>query len=99
MPQGKRKPRHLIAPIATLAGFCFPVGMGLVEKLSTGATAWMWGVNGAVGVLASIAAVGISMWAGIHVNLLIAAGLYALLTVPGHALARRALAGGAPTGS
>lgn len=79
-----------IAPIATLAGFCFPLGMTLVERLSKGATAWMWGVNGAVGVLASIGAVAVSMWAGIHVNLLVAAGLYALLVVPAHALAKRA---------
>ena len=36
-------------------------------------TAWMWGVNGACGVMASILAVMVSMWLGIHVNLLAAA--------------------------
>ena len=79
-----------IAPIATLAGFCFPIGMSLVGRLSTNATAWMWGVNGAVGVLASIGAVAISMWMGIHTNLVIAGLLYMFLTVPARALAKRA---------
>jgi hypothetical protein len=41
----------------------------------------MWGVNGACGVMASILAVMISMWAGIHTNLMIAAALYALLSL------------------
>lgn len=79
-----------IAPIATLAGFCFPIGMSLVERISGSATAWMWGVNGAVGVLASIAAVAVSMWMGIHTNFVIAGLLYMLLVVPARMLARRA---------
>ena len=37
------------------------------------ATAWLWGVNGACGVLASVGAVAISMWFGIHRNLWLAA--------------------------
>jgi hypothetical protein len=78
------------APLSVLLGFCFPLGMRLVGRLSADATAWMWGLNGAAGVLASIAAVGISMWLGIHVNLLIAGSLYALLVVPAHLLARKA---------
>jgi hypothetical protein len=77
------------APLAVLLGFCFPIGMRLVARLSPDATAWMWGINGAAGVLASIAAVGVSMWLGIHVNLLVAGSLYMLLTVPAHFLAGR----------
>ena len=78
------------APISVLLGFCFPVGMVLVGRLSPEATAWMWGVNGAAGVLASIMAVGISMWLGIHVNLLVAGFLYMLLPLPAHMLERKA---------
>jgi hypothetical protein len=78
------------APLSVLLGFCFPMGMRLVGRLSPHATAWMWGLNGAAGVLASIAAVGISMWLGIHVNLLVAGTLYLLLTVPAHMLAGKA---------
>jgi spermidine synthase len=77
------------APLSVLLGFCFPLGMSLVGRLSPDATAWMWGVNGAAGVLASIVAVGISMWLGIHVNLLAAAALYTLLTIPLRMLARK----------
>jgi len=47
----------------------------------------MWGVNGACGVMASILGVMGSMWLGIHVNLLIAAALYALLALPMRRLA------------
>ena len=76
------------APIALLLGFCFPVGMNLVGRVSPDATAWMWGINGACGVLASIGAVAVSMWLGIHANLILAAVIYALLTIPAHILAR-----------
>jgi hypothetical protein len=64
--------------------------MMLVGRLSPDATAWMWGVNGAAGVLASIVAVAVSMWLGIHVNLLAAGLLYILLPLPAHMLERKA---------
>lgn len=82
----------VVAPLSTLLGFCFPIGMRLVARISTDATAWMWGVNGAFGVLASILAVVVSMAWGIHANLLVAAGLYLLLAIPARLLARAALA-------
>jgi len=69
----------LMAPTSLLAGFCFPFGMRLVDRVARDATAWMWGINGACSVLASILAVGISLWAGIHVSLLLAATLYLAL--------------------
>jgi hypothetical protein len=46
-------------------------------------------VNGACGVLASVSAVGISIWSGIHTNLWLAAAAYASLVLPGLALWRR----------
>jgi hypothetical protein len=61
--------------------------MRLVGRLSGDATAWMWGVNGACGVLASILAVAMSMWLGIDTSLAVAAGLYLLLPIAGHRLA------------
>jgi hypothetical protein len=78
------------APVSVLLGFCFPIGMNLVSRISGDATAWMWGVNGACGVLASIVAVAISMWLGIDTNFLIAGTLYVLLVLPAFALARKA---------
>jgi hypothetical protein len=76
------------APLSMLLGCCFPIGMRLVGRLSAPATAWMWGVNGACGVLASIVAVAVSMWMGIGVNLAIAAICYLALALPMRALAR-----------
>lgn len=69
------------APVALLLGFCFPIGARLIAGIPA-FTAWAWGINGAFGVLASILAVGLSIWVGIDANFWIAAGLYLLLTVP-----------------
>jgi hypothetical protein len=77
-----------LAPLATVMGFFFPAGMRSVGRLSQDAAAWMWGINGACGVLGSIVAVGVSMWVGIQANLFAAAGIYALLMIPLAALAR-----------
>ena len=72
----------LLAPVATILGFFFPTGLRAVGNLSPAATAWMWGVNGACGVLGSVVAVAISMWIGIQANLLGAAFIYVGLLVP-----------------
>ncbi|MBN1654618.1 MAG: hypothetical protein JXA30_12680 [Deltaproteobacteria bacterium] len=72
----------MIAPVAALLGTFFPMGMRLLGRLSSGATAWMWGVNGATGVLASVTAVAISMWSGIHTNFYAALAAYGLLVLP-----------------
>lgn len=67
-----------IGPVALLFGFCFPIGARLIAG-TPALTAWAWGINGAFGVLASILAVGLSIWVGIDANFWIAAGLYFLL--------------------
>ncbi len=46
---------------------------------------WMWGINGARGMLA----VWICMWAGIHTSLNTARVLYALLLIPAWGLWQR----------
>ncbi len=79
----------LVASVALPLGTCFPIGLRLVRRLSTDAMPWMWGINGACGVLASVSAVGISMVLGIDAGLLAAAVAYALLAVPALALWRR----------
>ena len=71
-----------VAPLAFGLGFFFPVGLRLVGRQASALNAWMWGINGASGVMASILAVMVSMWLGIDVNLLIAAVLYLLLVWP-----------------
>jgi hypothetical protein len=77
----------LTAAPSLLLGCCFPIGMRLVRALGEGAMPWMWGVNGACGVLASVLAVAISMWAGIEASLYVAMACYALLPLPARLLA------------
>jgi hypothetical protein len=71
-----------LAPVATVLGFFFPMGLRAVGSLSHAATAWMWGVNGACGVLGSVVAVAVSMWVGIQANLIVAAVVYGSLAIP-----------------
>ena len=51
----------VVAPLSMLLGLCFPYGARLVQQRDPTALAWMWGANGGAGVLASIAAVMVSM--------------------------------------
>jgi hypothetical protein len=74
-------------------GTCFPVGLRLVGAICDEAMPWMWGINGAVGVLASVTAVAISMWSGISTSLVVAAAGYALLCIPAIAIGRAARTG------
>jgi hypothetical protein len=79
----------VIAPGALLLGFFFPLGLRLVARIAPAANAWMWGVNGACGVLASVGAVMVSLWAGIGANLLLGAAAYLSLSASSALLARR----------
>ena len=63
-------------------GMCFPLGLRLFRNYSSECLPWMWGINGATGVLASVFAVAISMWSGINTSLLVAIACYALLALP-----------------
>lgn len=66
-------------PAGFLMGFAFPTGMKLVETVSREPTPWFWGINGAMGVLASVVAVMIGLTFGINVTMMAAAGCYLLL--------------------
>ncbi len=72
----------LLGPLSMLLGCFFPTGLRLVNRQSPEAAAWMWGVNGACSVLGSIVAVAISIFVGIHANIVAAAALYAFLVFP-----------------
>lgn len=69
----------VIGPLSVLMGVCFPHGAGLIRSREETALAWMWGANGAAGVVASIGAVMISMTLDIEANLWVAAAAYAVL--------------------
>jgi len=79
----------LVAAAALPMGMCFPLGLRLFRQYSDDCLPWLWGVNGATGVLASVLAVAISMWSGINSSLLVAIGCYSLLIVPARALSKQ----------
>ena len=60
-------------------GFAFPAGMRLVLARDPRPAPWFWGINGAAGVLASVAAVTTSIALGISATLLVGATCYLLL--------------------
>jgi SAM-dependent methyltransferase len=79
-----------VASLALPLGSYFPLGLRLVRRLCDAATPWMWGVNGAASVLASVTAVAVSMWSGISTSLYLATASYLLIVLPAHVLWQRA---------
>jgi hypothetical protein len=69
-----------VAPGGILMGFMFPNGMRLCERLDTRLTPWLWAVNGAAGVLASSAALLVSIESSLNQALWVGAGAYAALS-------------------
>jgi hypothetical protein len=78
----------VIFPAGLLMGFGFPTGMRLVTRLDARLTPWLWGVNGAAGVLAAGLAVACSIGFSIDVTLRIGGICYALLLIFALLLAR-----------
>ena len=72
----------LLGPLSLVLGGFFPTGLRLVGQLSSEATAWMWGINGAFSVLGSIVAVANLDLAGIRAEPSRRGRVYGLLTVP-----------------
>jgi spermidine synthase len=69
----------LIAPAGLLMGYGFPTGMRIISSLDRRPTPWFWGINGATGVVASIAAVALNIAGGISTTLTIGAVCYIAL--------------------
>jgi hypothetical protein len=55
----------ILFPLGFLMGMAFPSGMKLASENEPGLTPWLWGINGAASVCASVLAVVISLYAGI----------------------------------
>jgi spermidine synthase len=72
----------LTLPLGLLLGTAFPVGMRLLRRSSPFAMSWMWGLNGAFGVVGSALAVVVSMNWGISRCLGAGAACYLLLALP-----------------
>jgi hypothetical protein len=86
----------VLAPAGVLMGFAFPTGMRLVSAIDPRPTPWFWGINGAAGVLASVAAVAIGIALGISVTLTVGAICYLLLMPAALALLTQAAGAAAP---
>jgi len=71
----------VVVPAGAIMGFMFPTGMRLCGRIDTQITPWLWAVNGAAGVLASGAAILISIETSLNHALWVGAGAYALLSV------------------
>ena len=69
----------VITPAGLMMGFGFPTGMRIIAKLDKKPLPWFWGINGAMGVLASVMAVALSIAFGINVTIIIGAICYYLL--------------------
>jgi hypothetical protein len=58
----------LLSPIGLVMGTAFPIGMKAAATRSASLTPWLWGVNGATSVCASVVAVVIALGAGISAS-------------------------------
>lgn len=77
-------------PIGFSLGAFFPIGLARLRSRSPVVQSWMWGLNGALGVLGSLGSIVIGMTLGIRACLLLGAACYLLLSVPAWHLYRRA---------
>ena len=55
----------LLFPIGLFMGMAFPLGMKAAAARNDAATPWLWGINGATSICASVLAVAVAMSAGI----------------------------------
>ena len=58
----------LLVPIGFLMGMAFPIGMGAARDRSGEAKAFLWGINGAASVCASVFGVAIAVFFGISTS-------------------------------
>jgi hypothetical protein len=67
----------LLAPIGVLMGMAFPLGVRAAAGVRQ-ILPWLWGINGAASVLASVTVAVVSLELGISANLWLGAGCYLL---------------------
>jgi hypothetical protein len=71
----------LLLPLGFVMGMPMPSGIRILANAVPELVPWAWGVNGAMSVLGSAAALVIALMAGFNQALLIGAGLYLLAAV------------------
>lgn len=65
-------------PAGIFMGMAFPIGMGRAQILAPELTAWLWGVNGATSIYASVLATAISLAFGISATFFTGCAFYAV---------------------
>lgn len=68
----------LIAPLGLLMGMPMPLGIAALNRQRPQLIPWMWGINGAASVVASVLAVSVSLNIGLRNTLLVGMALYGL---------------------
>jgi hypothetical protein len=68
----------MLAPVGLFMGMAFPLGMRLASGRAQALTPWLWGINGAASVCASVLAVVIALYASISAAFWTGAGCYAV---------------------
>lgn len=79
----------LLASMGILMGMAFPLGMRLAQQTRPLLGPWLWGVNGAMSVMASVLAVVIAMAFGISASFWTGVASYVVALVAFAAAARR----------
>ncbi|MCO6437175.1 MAG: hypothetical protein J5J06_08820 [Phycisphaerae bacterium] len=63
-------------PVGMFMGMAFPLGMRLATRRAPAITPWLWGMNGATSVCASVLGVAIALASGISTAFLVGAACY-----------------------
>ena len=71
----------ILIPIGIFMGMAFPLGMSMASARVPQATPWLWGINGATSVCASVFAVAIALSWRISVSYWTGCGFYALALI------------------
>ncbi len=71
----------LLSPLGVCMGMAFPLGMRVASGWRGALTPWLWGINGAASVCASVLAVAISLGAGISASFWTGTACYVLATL------------------
>ena len=71
----------LLFPLGYTLGMAFPLGMKVAGSRSEELMPWLWGINGATSVCASVIAVAVGLGAGISTTFWAGAGCYGLATL------------------
>ncbi len=68
----------ILFPLGLFMGMAFPLGMKIASSRSEYVTPWLWGINGATSVCASVFAVAIALSAGISTSFWTGFGCYGI---------------------